>query len=119
MNTVTVNKADLIEKVTKNREEHRQMFLDAQVRYRARVIEELDARLMEARRPGGTINLGFAMPEPVDYTREYDTALSMLEWEVGDQVELDQSTFAELVLNQWSWARHFAASTVAYLDDDR
>jgi polysaccharide deacetylase 2 family uncharacterized protein YibQ len=118
MNNITVMKAALIETVRANRETHRQMFLDAQVKYRERVIEELDARLLEARRPGGAINLGFRLPEPVDYTAEYDQALAMLEWEVSETVELDQTTFTELVLNQWRWAQHFAASTVTYLGEE-
>jgi hypothetical protein len=121
MDRITVKKADLIETITKNREEHREQFLAAQVKYRERVIEELDLRLLEARRPGGRINLGFALPEPVDYTAEYDTALAMLAWEIGDEVELDEQTFGQLVLNRWRWAQHFAANTRSYLmgmDDD-
>lgn len=115
MNDITVSKADLIAKIKANRDTHRQQFLDAQVVYRSRVIEELDARLLEARRPGGRIDLGFHLPEPVDYTSEYDQALAMLDWEVGDQVTLDQDVFRQLVLNQWHWARQFAASTQSYL----
>lgn len=117
MNTITVKKDDLIRTITENRNAHRETFLAAQVKYRERVIEELDARLIEARRPGGNINLGFRLPEPVDYTEEYDTALQMLAWEVSDEVELDEQTFSQLVLNRWHWQQHFAASTRSYLEE--
>lgn len=116
MNDITVLKSNLIETVRTNRNEHRQKFLDAQTVYRARVIDELDARLLEARKPGGRIDLGFHLPEPVDYTSEYDQALAMLEWEVADRVTLDHDTFRQLVLNQWHWAKHFAQNTSSYLD---
>ena len=115
MNDIKVNKAELVDQVKRNRDAHRQKFLDAQVIYRARVIDELDSRLMEARKPGGRIDLGFHLPEPVDYTSEYDQALAMLDWELADEVTLDQDTFRQLVLNQWHWAKHFAQNTGSYL----
>jgi len=117
MNTITVNKASLIKTVRENRKVHRKQFLEAQVKYRERVIEELDARLLEARRPGGIINLGFHLPEPEDYTHTYDTALAMLKWEVGDEVQLDEQTFEQLVLNKWRWSSIFAATTLSYVGE--
>jgi hypothetical protein len=114
MRTVTVVKEDLIAKINTTRTEHREQFLAAQEKYRERVIEELDRRLAEVR-AGKPISLGFSLPEPQDYTHEYDMALEQLEWEIEDTVELDQSTFQELVLNQWAWARQFAATSLSYL----
>lgn len=116
MRTVTVNKSALIETLTENRDSHRETFLRAQEIYRTRVIEELDRRLAEVRR-GAPISLGFRLPEPVDYTEEYDAVLSALEWEVADEVELDEEEFRQLVLNQWRWASTFAANTQSYVAD--
>ncbi len=112
--TIEVKKDRLIETVTENRAEHRAQFLDAQDKYRQRVIEELDRRLHEVR-DGAPISLGFRLPEPVDYTQEYDEALAGLEWEVGDTVHLPQDEFNRLVLNHWEWAGVFAANTQSYL----
>lgn len=114
MRTVTVKKEDLIAKVQTNREEHRAIFLQAQEKYREAVIEKLDQRLAEVR-AGHPISLGFSLPEPQDYTNEYDMAIQQLEWEIADTVELDQNMFRQLVLNEWSWSQHFAASNAAYL----
>lgn len=113
MNTVKVRKADLIATITANRDEHRETFLAAQKKFRERVIEELDRRLEEARR-GKHIKLSIDLPEPVDYTEEYQRALDMLEWEISDEVELDQQGFAQLVRNEWSWARMWAANSLTY-----
>lgn len=114
MNTVTVKKDELIEKVKANREVHRDTFLRAQEKYREAVIEELDRRLQEAR-DGKPIKRGFALPEPEDFTSSYDNALAMLEWEVGDTIELDEHTFKELVLNKWGWQDRFMSNTTSYV----
>lgn len=114
MQTVTVKKADLIEKMIQNRDDHRDQFLAAQVKYREKVIEELDRRLASVR-DGKQFDLAFRLPEPVDYTSEYNTVLSMLNWEVADEVELEHHDFERYVLNKWEWARNFAASTQSYL----
>lgn len=114
MDTITVNKARLVETLRTNREAHRAQFLTAQERYREKVIEELDTRLEQAR-SGGVINLGFRLPEPIDYTSAYDTALAMCEWSVSDSLELGQHDFERYVLNQWEWAGMFAANTQSYL----
>lgn len=114
MSTITVHKQDLIDTVTKNRDEHRAQFLAAQKKYRAKVIEIFDQRLADAR-DGKKINLHFALPEPVDYTESYNTVLAMLDWEVGSVVELDRDDFERYVENKWEWARMFAANTQSYL----
>lgn len=114
METITVKKDQLLATIKENREAHREQFLKAQEKYRERVIEELDARLEQARN-GGRINLGFALPEPVDYTDSYDTAIGMLEWEIGDEITLEEADFKRYVLNKWEWARMFAANTASYL----
>ena len=113
MDTVRVRKADLIEKITTNRDEHRETFLKAQERFREHLIEALDQRLQDAR-DHKQVSLTISLPEPVDYTDEYQRALDMLEWEIGDEVELDQQGFAQLVRNEWSWARHWASNSLAY-----
>ncbi|SRR6266581_835277 len=111
--TVTVHKIELLDKMRDNRDTHRAKFLEAQSKYRERVIEELDKRLAEARN-GGRINLGFALPEPVDYTDDYDQAIEMFTWHEGDSVVLDQEQFKQYVLDQWGWGRLFAANTLSY-----
>lgn len=114
MQTITVKKQDLYQTIRENRDSHRETFLAAQVKYRERVVEELDRRLENARN-GRKIDLVFRLPEPEDYTSHYDTALAMLEWEIGEEVELEREDFDRYVLNKWEWARHFAANTQSYL----
>jgi hypothetical protein len=112
--TALVLKETLLSTIRENREKHREQFLAAQKVYRARVIEELDKRLDDARN-GRAIKLVFALPEPQDYTSHYDTAIKMLEWEIAEEVEINEEDFQRYVENKWEWARQFAANTQVYL----
>ena len=114
MNTITVSKANLLETLKKNREEHRGLFLEAQKGFRKAVIATLDQRLQDAR-DGKKIDLRIALPEPQDYTGEFDTAIKMLEWDTGDEVELTMHDFQRYVENQWEWRDAFTRTSGAYL----
>jgi hypothetical protein len=114
MQEITVNKHELIAKLQSNRDEHRSMFIKAQERYREAMIVELDRALEEARR-GDKIRRAFSLPVPEDHTEEFNTAIEMLQWETGDEVQLDQHDFQRYVQNRWQWAASFAANTESYL----
>jgi len=115
MDTITVRKEDLLDTIRRNRDEHRDIFQRAQEAYREKWIEELDVRLREAQR-GYVIRRHFSLPEPEDHTRDFDTAIQMLEWETGDEVELDRRDFQRYVQNQWEWAQSFGANTRSYVE---
>lgn len=113
---VTVPQAKLLETMKTNRAAHHDKFLAAQKQYRKVVIAELDRRLKDARK-GGVIDLGFALPVPVDYTEQYDDAIARLEWNeaVDGLVRLSEDEFKQFVLDKWGWERHWAANTESYL----
>ncbi len=115
--TIKVEKQRLIDTVTANRNEHRGHFITAQQKYREKVIEILDERLAAARR-GDKIDVQISLPQPQDYTSWYDKALSGLEWEVSDYVNLTQEEFNRLVLNDWEWRSAFAGTTMSYIEED-
>jgi hypothetical protein len=114
MQEITVDKADLIEKIQANRDEHRSMFLKAQERYREAMIAELDRALQEARE-GKAIQRAFALPVPEDHTDDFNTAIEMLEWEQGDTVILVHRDFRCFVQNRWEWEASFLRNTGSYL----
>lgn len=114
MDTVDVDKANLIATIRDNRDRHRSIFEKAQEVYREKMIEELDRALDDAKN-GRKIVRFINLPEPEDHTSDFDTALQMLEWEVGDTIELSRRDFQRYVLNQWEWAAGFAANTESYL----
>ena len=111
--SVTINKADLADVLTQNRNSHRKKFLAAQEVYRATVIELLDQRLADAR-AGKKIDLAFRLPVPEDHTADYNRELRMLEMEITNTVTLKDWEFKQLVMDQWDWTPAFAATTAVY-----
>src|SRR5437016_5636643 len=102
MRTVNLKRTDLLDKVKANRAKHRSVFEEAMVGYRKAAIEELDSMIADAK-SGKSIRRYVSLVEPMDQTKDYDRVLSMLEMSVDDEIELDQSEFAQYVLDDWHW----------------
>lgn len=114
MQNITVDKDRLLKTLKTNRDEHRDLFLQAQGVFRQKVIEALDERLARAR-GGEKVELFISLREPQDYTEEFDRTISMIEWSQGDTMDLSEKDFQRYVLNKWEWAEAFASSTAQYL----
>lgn len=113
MNEIKVNKTELLAALTKNRTEHREIFLEAQENYRKAVIAELERSLADAR-AGRQIRVNITLVSPVDQTKDYDRAIRMLHMSMDNIIELDQQEFSSYVLDDWSWKRQFTASNINY-----
>lgn len=113
MTNVTVKKSDLLEIVKKNRVEHREIFEEAVIGYREKMLALL-TEMIEDIRKGKQVEHVIRMVQPVDQTRDYDRAIRMLNMSVDDTVELDEDTFANLVLDDWSWSRQFYTANSNY-----
>ena len=118
MDSITVNKQNLIETLRGNRDQHRDIFEQAQVVYRAKVIEELDRALDDAKNGRKVIRF-INLPEPEDHTADFDTAIDMLEWDTADTVTLDRRDFKRFVQNKWEWEASFAGTTMTYAAEAR
>lgn len=113
MKSVTINKKDLIAKISANRNTHRDTFLKAQTQYRQFVIQELDKMLDEAKH-GGQIKRHVSLVEPMDRTGDYDNVLTMLEMSVDDQIELSAQDFNRYVMDKWEWSAHVNFTNATY-----
>lgn len=113
MNSIKVKKVDLLAKLQANREAHRGIFLKAQEGYRKAVVAELE-KMLEDTRAGRRIQRHISLVEPMDQTRDYDRAISMLSMSVETEIDIDEGEFAQYVLDDWSWKQQFATSTMSY-----
>ena len=114
MQSVTMKKSDLMNRVEKNRKEHRSLFLKAQDGYRQAVIGELNVMLAEAkeRKPmRRMINL----PEPEDHTADYDRVIDMIEMSIDDEVELSAQEFDWYVRDNWAWSALATMTNSSYV----
>lgn len=114
MNETTVQKDQLLAILRNNRSEHRSKFEQAVEVYRARLQEWLEDRLQNLL-AGEKIDVQIRMPEPEDYTHEYDRAIRMLEMNVHDEIEISARHFDQLVMDRWQWTENFKMSTSSYL----
>jgi uncharacterized protein YbjQ (UPF0145 family) len=113
VDSVKVSKDELLAKLRENREKHEAEYEDAVLKHRGEAIAELQLRLQKIE-AGGKIDLSFNLPTPKEFLESFDEAISMLEWEQSDEIELDQRDFQRYVLNKWEWGQLFAASTSLY-----
>jgi hypothetical protein len=100
-----------------NRGKHKQVVNEAITKYREEAIKQLDEMIAEAK-AGKRIRRELTLIEPVDQTREYDSAIKMLEMSVDDEITLDSHSFRTLVLDQWQWKAQFSVSNSAYVSSD-
>lgn len=116
MNTIMVNKQELLDALTANRAVHRGKVTKSREGYREKIIKELDKRLAEAKR-GRDIDPGFLhrLPIPRDFTEEYDRAIDQVQREVRDEIELGPADFNRYFRDEWEWLQAFATSNASYL----
>jgi hypothetical protein len=113
MHSVKVKRSELLEKIKKNREGHRDLFLKAQEGYRLDVIAELEQHLKDARERK-KISRALSLPEPQDHTDDYDSVIAMLEMSVEEVIELDAGSFQQYVLDKWAWKRAADVTNIGY-----
>ena len=111
---ITVNKAELLASIKKNRDGHRAEFEKAQVGFRAAVIEELDRMLADAK-SNKSLRLNVSLNAPQDHTKDYDRVIRMLEMSTADEVTVTESQFSHYVLDEWGWMAASKMTNSRYL----
>ena len=108
-----MDRRELLDIVTSNRDKHRAVFLEALDGYRKAAIAELE-RALEDAKSGKEIFRTSRLVQPMDQTKDYNRAIRILECTTEAVIELDEGQFANLVLDQWHWGKQFSAANWAY-----
>lgn len=113
LDKLTFDKSEILETLRTNRDEHREIFLEALAGYEARMQEELQRRLEDLKnhRPVDQI---ISLEVPQDHTSEYDTVISMLERSKDEYITLSMSHYNCYVMDNWSWRGNFLANATQY-----
>ncbi len=115
MRTVKIRKSELIEAITKNRSIHIDEYVKASEGYRDYMVCEL-GKAIDRLKSGENIELRFDYDKPPkDHAKEYDTALKMLSMSVEDEIELYDSEFKSLVLDDWEWQHAWKLGNSKYI----
>lgn len=113
MKTVTVKKAELLEKLRSNRQRHHELYLKAEEGYRITVIEELNRQLMLAQK-GVPTRRYIEFDPPSDHTDDYDLAIQMLEMSVSETVTIEAHELQCYVRDKWPWFSETLIKNTAY-----
>jgi hypothetical protein len=113
MENMKYPKSKLLEILKENRGKHRQIFEEACEGFKKRAVELLEEKLTLARK-GDRVIMQFSLQQPVDQTKEYDRAIKMLELCIPAEIELDESDFANYVMDDWAWKQQFLTSNSSY-----
>ena len=110
--SITVEKADLITKIKENKENHVKEFNKAIDAYREEALRQLRTQLERVEE--GALDAKLDLITPIDNSDNYDKIIEMFEWEVQDQVVLEQDEFQEYVQDTTDFAVKARMSNAAY-----
>ena len=116
MRTVKLNKTELLGIVRANKDKHIKEFNEAVEDFKIAVVVLAKANLKLAN-TGDLVKIDSmkSIPSaPTSYEDSYSRAIRMLELSVEDIIELEETIFNQLVLDEWTWKRSFAASGAIY-----
>jgi len=110
---LTVKKQDLIEKIKENKKTHIEAYAKAVKAYKVEALKQLVELTTAAE--NGDLTIRLKLTTPVDNTKNYDKIIDLFEWDVLEEVELEQQEFNEYILDETESARHALMSNQAYL----
>jgi len=112
-----MDRVALLDILTKNRDDHHRVFLEALEGYRKAAIRELERALDDAK-SGREIFRQTKLIQPVDQTKDYDRAIGMLQHTTESVIELQEDEYTQLVLDQWRWGRQVSEGNRNYVRSD-
>jgi hypothetical protein len=114
LNNLTYPKDQLAERITTNRDAHREVYEQAMSGYRRAARDFFEEQLTRAER-GRPFVTYFNEPIPEDHTADYDALLDQLELTPEDQVTLSTNEFRQYVRDEWGWKKEFMTTAENYL----
>lgn len=116
MNSIKMNRLELLAIVKANKEKHVAEFIEATADYKLVVLQITQANVKLAKT--GDLeqfkNIKHLPAAPTSYEKEYGRAIRMLELSVEEVIDIEEDVFNQLVLDEWSWKHSFTASNTMY-----
>lgn len=116
MQSIKMNRLELLGIVKANALEHTAEFNESVEDYKVLVLQMSTANLALAE----TADLSEfkkikSLPSaPTSYENSYRRATRMLELSVEEIIDVEEDVFNQLVLDEWDWKRGFTASSMLY-----
>lgn len=119
MITIKVAAGALLHKLAENREKHVAEFEAQRKGYRKAYVKTLKEAI-KAAESGGTIERypGQSLPVPESHERDYSVAVEMVKQiDAEELVELTETDFKRLWLDEWDWKPMHAMNGISYVGD--
>jgi hypothetical protein len=116
MKNVKVTKQRLLEVLMENRLTHQRDFDIAWEAFRTKATENVQRILdtLKGAPHGKPVELWVNLTPPENHVEDYDRAVEMCQWEVGDEVVLSEAEFRQFVQDEWSWKGQFTTANKLY-----
>lgn len=110
---IKVDKGELLKRLEENRDKHRAVFEAALNGYKEHATAVLKDHLADLAH-GRTPEIRISVTRPEDHTRDYDRVIGMLKMHQGITFELDETTYAQYVDDDWQWKRQWLQTSTRY-----
>lgn len=116
MNSVKMNRKELLKIVKENKVKHTAEFTESVQDYINAVVKLTKANLKLANTNDleEIAKIRNLPTKPMSYEDHYTRAIRMLELSVEDTIDVEEHIFNQLVLDEWGWKQNFAASAALY-----
>lgn len=116
MNSIKMNRLELLEIVQGNKTKHVAEFTEAVEDYKKLVLEiaQGNAKIAKTADLEKFKKLKAIPAAPTSYEDAYKRAIRMLELSVDEVIEVEEDVFNQLVLDEWTWKRAWAMSNATY-----
>lgn len=116
MNSVKINRDELLKIVTENRSKHIADYEESVTDYKAAAIKlaESNLELVKTGDLKEIVKFKSLPAAPVSHEKEYNRAIRMLELSVETVIEIEEDVFNQLVLDEWGWKNAFVAASTMY-----
>lgn len=114
MEKVCVKKDELIEIIRKNMSAHEAKMEQAVEGYWKKVTEASNELVEKVKSRKKVRPISIHIPKPESHVDDYETAIKMLKMHQGETLCVDETTFRNFVLDQWSWSARWKMSNSGY-----
>lgn len=115
MNGVKLTKEELLSNVTQNLDKHKIDVAEALKLRRETIAKSFEKQLKEME-----FDVDFqpkehlSFPMPKDHSEDYEKAIRMIEMTTDEVIELTESQFDKLVMDNWGWKSDLIATSSVY-----
>jgi len=116
MKTVKIKREELLAVVRENKEKHIAEYNESVEDFKKAVvvITKNNLKLVNTGELDSIAKVKNLPAVPTSYEQSYTRAIRMLELSIEDVIELDDTTFNQLVLDEWNWKSNFQLSGSLY-----